>query len=414
MKQKNVHVIIILIITIIIDVLGLGIIFPIFPELFFGDASFFLHNTSNEVRQLLYGIAIGVWPLGILLGGPFWGELSDNIGRKMTIIICLAANIIIHLITALSILINNYYLFIICRFFCGYVGGSFEIAQAAVTDISTKEQKVRNLGWMNMAASLGFILGPTISVFLNNYQICPIQFKREMPFIIAACLTLINIISIIFIFKEKNIFLKKTLSINPLKSITLFLYIFKDSKLAIYAILLFLLQLGWGFYVQNIPLILNIYFNLSIPDIGMFFTIMGISIFSGAWIIQPYVLKKITMEKAYFFSGLILSLCLFLSIIITKIEYQYYLMIISAIAELIGYSAIIITLSNIVSDKEQGKVMGSAGSIFGCAWLINACLIAPMNIIWIFLPVLISSIIVLIGCIIVYYYLQYKKNNLLF
>ena len=72
-----------------IDGMGLGLVLPILNAVIINDGGFFDANTSVALRNLLYGITLGIFMLGWFFGAAILGDLSDRIGRKKALIICL-------------------------------------------------------------------------------------------------------------------------------------------------------------------------------------------------------------------------------------------------------------------------------------------------------------------------------------
>ena len=89
-SRINKSITIILIITVMIDVMGMGLIFPILPSLFLSNNSPFLSMTASiSMRHVFYAIGIAFWPIGAFFGAPYLGKISDTIGRKKVLILSL-------------------------------------------------------------------------------------------------------------------------------------------------------------------------------------------------------------------------------------------------------------------------------------------------------------------------------------
>src|SRR3990167_6506766 len=76
--------------VIMIDSMGLGILFPIMSDLLINHQTLFLPvTTSDTTRQLLYGLTIGIYMIAWFFGSAILGDLSDSIGRRKSLLICL-------------------------------------------------------------------------------------------------------------------------------------------------------------------------------------------------------------------------------------------------------------------------------------------------------------------------------------
>ena len=192
--------------TVFLDMLGFGILIPIIPQLFANPASqFYLlaPDTSVGFGYILLGFLVAVFPLGQFFSTSIMGQLSDFYGRKKLLIVSIGATVIAYVLFALGIWWRNIPLLFISRFFAGITGGNIVVAQAAIADLTTPENRSRNFGMIGAAFGLGFIIGPYIGGKLSDPTFIA-GLTPSSPFWFAAGLALINTFLIIFFFKETN------------------------------------------------------------------------------------------------------------------------------------------------------------------------------------------------------------------
>jgi DHA1 family tetracycline resistance protein-like MFS transporter len=174
-------------ITILIDVIGVGVIIPVLPSL--------LTELSGE--GLSEASRIGGWLLGAyalmqFFFAPVLGALSDRYGRRPIILIALFGLGIDYIFHAWAPTIA--FLFV-GRILAGITGASFTVATAYIADISTPEKKAQNFGLVGAAFGLGFILGPVIGGVTAEYGV-------RVPFLVAAGLSLVNFLYGFFVLPE--------------------------------------------------------------------------------------------------------------------------------------------------------------------------------------------------------------------
>jgi MFS family permease len=133
--------------------IGFGLFIPIFPFLA-------LHLGASATQTTL---AMGAYSFGQLIAAPFWGRLSDRIGRKPVLIVGLlgAAASYVLLANAPSVLALG-----LARCFGGLMAGNIGAAFAAATDLADDRTRARNMGLLGAAFALGFIIGPAIGAAL--------------------------------------------------------------------------------------------------------------------------------------------------------------------------------------------------------------------------------------------------------
>lgn len=174
-------------VTILIDVLGIGIIVPVMPTLIRSFTGGDLSTASRYSGLLMASYAVMQFFFSPILGG-----LSDKFGRRPVILASLVGFSVDYIVLANAPSI--FWLFL-GRLFAGITGASFTTAQAYIADISKPEDRAKNFGMVGAAFGLGFIVGPAIGGMLGHYGI-------RFPFYAAAVLTFVNALYGYFVLPE--------------------------------------------------------------------------------------------------------------------------------------------------------------------------------------------------------------------
>lgn len=174
-------------ITMLIDVIGLGIIIPVLPKLIEEMIGGDLSMASTYAGWLMFAYATMQF-----LFSPIIGALSDKYGRRPVLLISLFGFGIDYLLMGFAPTII--WLFI-GRLISGVTGASFTTATAYIADISTPEKRSQNFGLIGAAFGLGFIIGPVLGGLLGHYG-------ARIPFFAAAGLALLNTLYGYFILPE--------------------------------------------------------------------------------------------------------------------------------------------------------------------------------------------------------------------
>ena len=174
-------------ITLLIDVIGFGIIIPVMPHLIQE-----LADVSNSAAAKIGGWLLFAFAIAQFTFSPFMGNLSDHFGRRPVLLASLFGFSIDYLILAFSPTLT--WLFV-GRIIAGFTGASFTTATAYIADISTAENRAKNFGMIGAAFGLGFIIGPAIGGLLGN-------FGTRVPFMVAAVLCMLNFLYGYFILPE--------------------------------------------------------------------------------------------------------------------------------------------------------------------------------------------------------------------
>ncbi len=164
-------------ITLVLDILGMGIVIPIMPELISGFVGGDISNAS-----WWYGGIIAVYAAMQFLFAPALGRLSDRYGRRPILLIALAGASLDYLLLALA---PGLAWLVIGRIIAGITGASISVGVAYIADVSTPEKRTQNFGIVGAAFGIGFVLGPMVGGLLGGLG-------PRVPFYAAAVLTGLN------------------------------------------------------------------------------------------------------------------------------------------------------------------------------------------------------------------------------
>jgi MFS transporter, DHA1 family, tetracycline resistance protein len=177
MASKRNNALIFIFITLLIDIIGIGIIIPVIPALIQEMTGGSLSEASVYGGALMFAYSVMQFIFSPILGG-----LSDQYGRRPVLLFSLFGFGLDYILVGFASSIT--WLFI-ARIIAGITGASFTTAGAYIADVSEPEKRAQNFGLIGAAFGLGFILGPLIGGVLGEYG-------TRVPFFVSAVLTLIN------------------------------------------------------------------------------------------------------------------------------------------------------------------------------------------------------------------------------
>ncbi|MBD77602.1 MAG: tetracycline resistance MFS efflux pump [Crocinitomicaceae bacterium] len=185
-KRKTASIIFIFI-TVLVDIIGIGIIIPVIPDLIISLDPSLIKLTDEEA--LSKASEIGGWLMFAFafvqfFFAPVLGELSDRFGRKPVLIMALFGLGLDYIFHAMAPTV--FWLFV-GRVIAGFFGASYTVAYSYIADISKPEEKAKNFGMIGAAFGLGFIIGPVVGGVAAQWGI-------YVPFYVAAGLSLLNMV----------------------------------------------------------------------------------------------------------------------------------------------------------------------------------------------------------------------------
>ncbi len=184
-----------MILTLLLDFIGLFMVIPIFAPLLLDPHSPILSASTPEwMRTTIIGLLIASYGFGQLWGGPILGELSDQLGRKKILIWGVACLAIANILGAISLATHSLVLLFLARFGTGFASGNGSVIFAAVTHINPEEkQRGLQLGYLAGACSIGAVLGPVVGAGFSAIHGLPWP-AAASPFLFMSVACSINII----------------------------------------------------------------------------------------------------------------------------------------------------------------------------------------------------------------------------
>jgi len=177
----------ILFLIVFIDLVGFGIVIPLLP--FYGE--------HFQAGPFLVALMMASYSLGQFIAAPFWGRLSDKIGRRPVLIVSLFGASVSYVSLGFATTITM--LFAV-RLFSGLMAGNISTAFAYIADITTPENRAKGMGLVGAAFGLGFIAGPAIGGLLAGPD--PLTADYQTPAFAAAGLSFLAFALTIALLKE--------------------------------------------------------------------------------------------------------------------------------------------------------------------------------------------------------------------
>ena len=174
-------------ITVVLDMIGFGIIMPVLPQLIETVGQMSLADAAKMSAWMFAAYAVATF-----FAGPLMGNLSDRFGRRPLLLIAVAGLGFDYLMHALAPTLG--WLFV-GRILAGLCGASWVIANAYITDVTEPSERGKYFGMLGAAFGLGFILGPAIGGLLG-------EFGLRVPFYAAAAISMLNFVFGYFVLPE--------------------------------------------------------------------------------------------------------------------------------------------------------------------------------------------------------------------
>lgn len=387
----------ILFLIVVVDLIGFGIIIPLLP--FYGE---FYQASPSTV-----GLLMATYSFTQFLAAPFWGRLSDRIGRRPVLLVSLLGAALSYIWLAHAV---ELWMLFSARAVGGFMAGNISAAFAYVADITTRENRAKGMGMIGAAFGLGFIIGPAMGGLLAGTD--PVNADFRSPALAAAALSLIALVLAVFLLKESlSEDIRKRLAEQPARSrLEMFRQALAKPNVGLLIGLSFLATFAFAGLEATFAMWSRRQFGWGPEQNGYLFAFIGLF----AALVQGGLIGR--LAKRFGEARLIVqgAAALCVGILMIPFADTLVMLVVAMAIAAYGFSIISPSLNSLISlqvaDDEQGGVMGVARSattlarVLGPAWA--GFLFAVLGMDWpYFGGAIVMALVVLIG---VYYLRRFR------
>jgi multidrug resistance protein len=336
-----------ILLTVFIDMLGLGILIPVIP--------FIVRQFSESA--LTVGLLSMSFALFQFFAAPVLGRLSDRHGRRPLLLFSLFGSAIGYMLFGFA---RSLAMLFTARVIDGVSGGNVSIAQAYIADVTEPQHRSRNFGLMGAAFGMGFIIGPAIGGALSHY------WGLAAPAFFAGALALCNTVLGFFVLPETRPAEKRVHSPLTLRTMNPFGTVLRGVRhehLGSVFLAIFAFNVAFSGLQSNFSLFTLARFGWGPSENAVIFSVIGIS---GA-LTQALIMRRVVRhfrDQSIATVGLLLQTGAYLAL---AAAYTRWLAFAASSLTAVGVGITTPTLSGIVSnsvsDQEQGVMLGTVQSV---------------------------------------------------
>ena len=336
----------VLFVTIFVDLVGFGIVIPILP----------IYADELGASGFMIGLITGIFAFMQFLFAPFWGNLSDRIGRRPVLLISIGMMSASYLLFAYA---DSIFTLLLSRVLAGIGAANISTANAFISDISKPEKRAKNFGIVGAAFGLGFIFGPPLGGVLKDY------YGIEWVGFAAAGLGAINFVMAYFLLpeslREKNP--EARLIPNPFKELAL---VFPRRGIRGFLLSNFIFITAFSMMHITASLLWKDRYALSESEIGYVYSFIGVAVaVTQGTLIGPFT-RWLGERKLYLSGPVLLGLGL-LAMPFVPVDLFIPLELLALLIIAFGNGFFTPTVSSLVSQSarahERGKMMGLLQSV---------------------------------------------------
>ncbi len=406
--KKKLSPILAVFITVFIDMLGVGIIIPIFAPLIIRNEHGMLPlTTPDATKNMVYGVLAASFAIAQFFGAPILGALADKKGRKRILQLSIVGTFVGYVCFALAIHFKLLWLLFIARILPGFMGGNIAIVLASLADISEPKDRAKNFGLVGMAFGMGFILGPFIGGVLAQPTEWFPWFDYATPLWFTALLAVVNLYYVAKQFPD-------TFKPSGVAELNLWMG-FKNIRRAIglvemriILLTLFLQTFGFSFFMQFFQVYLIKEFDFNQKQIGMLFGYIGLWIAFTQGVVNRVVSSRFQSSKVLRVSLLWMGIAL-LAILLPN-DWKWLLLVHPLLALAQGVTGPNLTsiVSQLSPKETQGEMLGIQQSVQSLSFAIPPLIAGVLVSFNSGLPIVASGVITIAAWAVFFFGFKHK------
>lgn len=355
-----------------------------------------IHDMGGNA--FIYGLVAAAYPFFQLIGAPLLGKWSDAIGRRPVLLLSQLGTLlswvvflgalwlpISPILSHTSALTGSFFISVplllvaLARAFDGLTGGNISVAKAYLGDISDHQNRSANFGKFQMAATLGFTVGPALAGMLGETPL-----GSKLPVMAAILISTVASVVIAFWLPESRKLQtagKTPEKTKPRKAFSLASYaeVFRLPKVGPLVLLYFMLFLAFNLFYVVFPVFATQGLGWSVGRMGLYFAILSVMMAAVQGPILGWASSRFTESKLFVVGTFFLSLT-FVLFATTTDHFLYLAAACFAVGNGLGWPSLLSLLSKRAGAEKQGLVHGTAesgGSLAAIIGLIGGGLLYP-------------------------------------
>ena len=345
-----------ILITLVLDAIGIGLILPVMPALIED-----IEGVGLSDAAVWGGLLATCFAVMQFLCGPLIGNLSDRFGRRPILLISLATMAADYVVMALA---GSIWLLLAARVVGGITASTQSTASAFIADISRPEDKAARFGMVGASFGIGFVIGPLVGGLLG-------ELGPRAPFWAAAALATANLAFGALVLPETvTDRIRRRFEWRRANPLGAFRQMGRLPGVRPLLLLFFLYEFAMFIYPAIWAYFTQYRFGWSAGTIGLSLAMFGIGVAAvqGGLI---RVILRVLGERNTVWYGLGYNFCAFLAIGFTDNSTAVMFMTPLIALGAVVTPALLGIMSKAAGDDQQGEVQGTVSSIRSVAMILS-------------------------------------------
>lgn len=361
-----------LFLAVFIDIFSFGLMYPLIVALF--ESPWIVASYSPGARDTLLSLAFSLFPLGMFFGASLLGDLSDGLGRRRTLMICMAGLAGGYALMWAALELAHLWLFFAGRLVCGLMAGTAPIAQASVVDAAPESGRSAAMAQIVFVNTLGMVTSPAIGGVLGHWD-----FRLPLALALVLCLLTLYALGRAQFAADGA---RRALKLDWKQPFRLLARIADRPKVVASVASFFLFQLGFLIYYTFILIEMQRSYGFDTFELGLFSAVMGIGCaVSSAWG-YGLVRRPLGDDRRVTWLGLMLcGLFLIASALPVPAWLQVAFAFLSTFTNIFAFITLLAAISSAVDKAERGWALGIGNAGVALSVLVAGLLTSLLTVV---------------------------------
>ncbi|HWJ73658.1 MAG TPA: MFS transporter [Kaistia sp.] len=352
-------------------------------------------GASMQMRSLLLGVLLMLYPMAQVVGSPVLGALSDRYGRRPVLVASLAVTTIAYGLICLGLAAHMLWLLALALAACGLGEANAAIGTSVVADTTDPEERPKYLGYMWSVVSVSYVLGPVLGGATAAH------FGYMLPFLAMFAILAATLATVVFSFRETRAPDAGAPKQSIAASLGNLLTVVTDKPLRLYYLVNFLVFVAsMGFWRVITEYLVDV-FDLSVGEVTIDYAALALTAGIGNLVIMPLLVGRVDMRRLGMISTMLGAAGVLLVLVPAGAGVAVAFGALASIALAISFASLSGLLSARVGPERQGAVLGNntaLGFLGEAIGVLGGSMLAGISPI---LPMVLFALVAVIAVIIV-------------
>lgn len=363
-----------LLLAVFLDGIGLGILFPTLTAVIITKGTSILAiGTTTDERFFIFNLVLMIYMVAWFFGSSIVSTLSDSIGRRKALILCMIGKCLGFLISAYGIAQASLPLIILGRLVDGFTNGTQAVSESVMADVSSHLQRATYIGYILLPLGIGLMVGAPLNTWLSNAAAYS-WFTTATPFYGAAAISLISIFIFIFLFRE-SLPEKMRTQFTTKHLLTLYNDAIKHKNVRLLLVIFFITVCAWGAFYGGITGYAIQRWHFTGRQAALLTVLAGAGYVIAWGFLVNFLSKRYSLLSIAVVTKICSAICILLFFAIPSPIAIWVMVILGTMFNATAYVCIYGLFSVQVNPERQGWVLGISNAVHFLAFGIGPLLI---------------------------------------